>query len=99
MGVAGRLLEIDVETDPRNTGWSPGSTSLAGFARELTFWRTSDVLAARKEPTWARGAAGPPLTLQFVAKRWSAIRKDGLGSDWTEKKGYDQLRELIGPAQ
>ncbi|GKT57156.1 TPR domain containing protein [Colletotrichum tofieldiae] len=95
--VADSLLRIDAEADPMYAGWSPGSTSLTGFSRELNFWRRVDDLADA-EPSWTRTSNIISLHSDFILERWKAIVKDGLGNDWTEKKGYDAVRELLGPS-
>jgi len=97
--VAGGVLEVDVEADPKYAGWSPGSTSLLGFAREVTFWRLLGKKAERSDKEWRRATNPPALSSEFVSKRWKAIVKDGLGKDWTERKGYDDVRALVGPSE
>ncbi|KAK2018744.1 hypothetical protein LZ32DRAFT_653516 [Colletotrichum eremochloae] len=96
--VADGLLRMDVEADPMYAGWSPGSTSLTGFSRELNFWRKVDALEKTTEPSWTRTSNIVPLSSDLILKRWVAIVKDGLGNSWTEKKGYDSVRELLGPS-
>lgn len=97
--VARGLVEIDVEADPNYAGWSSGSTSLAGFAREATFWREFHTETERTERHWVRAADRPSIKAEFLKKRWAELAKNGLGKDWTEKKGYHQVRELTGPSE
>lgn len=96
--VADSLLEIDVIADPRYAGWSPGSTSLAGYARELTFWRREERGVEPTSQTWMRSSPSPGHSKAFLLSRWEEI-VDGSGKDWTEKKSYEQIRELIGPSE
>ncbi|KAK4141492.1 prion-inhibition and propagation-domain-containing protein [Dichotomopilus funicola] len=98
LGVAKNVLEVDVAADPRYAGWSPGSTSLTGFAREMTFWRQAVKEVEQSQKGWLRATNTPALTSNFALQRWNSTMKNGLGEDWTEKKGHDQLRELLGPS-
>jgi hypothetical protein len=98
LSLATNILEVDVEADPRYAGWSPGSTSVSGFAREITFWRQMDHDTKTIQPRWRRFSNTPSLTSTFVFDRWKALMKDGLGKDWTARKGYDQVRDLLGPS-
>lgn len=98
--VADCVLEFDVAADPKYAGWAPGTTSLDGFAREITFWQ---LIGKEKEEQprkiWRRGTGGPAHTWEYVFNRWKSIVKDGLGEDWTERKGHDQVRQLLGPSE
>lgn len=98
MSIAGKFLETDVEADKKYAGWSPGSTSLTGFGREVSFWKSASKSDNKIEPRWSR-TKSKVLSSQFVDQRWREIVKDGLGEDFTDKKGYDKLRELIGPCE
>ncbi|KAL4994247.1 prion-inhibition and propagation-domain-containing protein [Aspergillus recurvatus] len=77
-------------------GWSPGSTSLTGFAREMTLWKGLAESGSSDEPlrTWRR-TGSITLHSDFIDKKWSEIL-NGLGEDFTNKKGFDKVRELIG---
>jgi hypothetical protein len=48
--VAENLLEVDIAADRKYAGWSPGSVSLTGFARETTFWRKAPKLEKGVKP-------------------------------------------------
>ncbi|TQN72551.1 Heterokaryon incompatibility protein S, partial [Colletotrichum shisoi] len=97
--VADSVFEIDVEADPGYAGWSPGSASLTGFSRELNFWRkVEDSTERPSEPSWQRTSDTIPLKSDFILERWKAVVNDGLGSDWTEQKGYNSVREICGPS-
>ncbi|KAJ0161137.1 hypothetical protein CTA2_6706, partial [Colletotrichum tanaceti] len=97
--VADSVFEIDVEADSGYAGWSPGSTSLTGFSREINYWRkVEDSTERPPEPSWQRTSDTIPLKSDFILKRWKAVEKDGLGSDWTEQKGYNSVREMCGPS-
>lgn len=94
--VAGSLLEIDVIADPKYAGWSPGSTSLAGYAREISFWRREARGVEPTKQTWMRASPSPGHSKTFLLSRWEEIVMHGFGTDWTEKESYEQVRELIG---
>ncbi|KAK6226119.1 TPR domain containing protein [Colletotrichum tabaci] len=97
--VADSVFEIDVEADSGYAGWSPGSASLTGFSRELNFWRkVEDSTERPPEPSWQRTSDTIPLKSDFILKRWKAVVNNGLGSDWTEQKGYNSVREICGPS-
>lgn len=96
LGISDNLLELDIGADPKFAGWSPGCTSLTNFARELTFWRKFGTGANVTERTWMRATSPPSLTTDFVVQRGNAMTQSGLGKDWTEKRGYEQVRELVG---
>ncbi|KAF7172147.1 hypothetical protein CNMCM5623_004401 [Aspergillus felis] len=98
LSIADDLLEADVAGDKKYAGWSPGSTSLTGFAREISLWQIAHSIRKKDELKWSRTKTKPLLS-QFVDQRWREIVKDGLGEDFTDKKGYERLRELIGPAE
>jgi hypothetical protein len=97
--VAKNILEVDVEADAKYAGWSPGSTSLTGWAAELSFWREMGKQPERFQRNWRRVSGKPSLSSDFVHKRWKAITRDGLGEDWTEKRGFEQVRQLVGPSE
>ena len=96
--VAGSLLEVDVMADSQYAGWSPGSTSLTGYAREMTFWRRVERRAQPQSRTWLRVSPGPSHLTESLIARWEDIR-DGFGESWTEMESYQQVRELIGPSE
>lgn len=98
MSIADDLLEADVAGDKKYAGWSPGSTSLTGLAREISLWQTAHSIRKKDELRWSRTKTKPLLS-QFVDQRWREIVRDGLGEDFTDKKGYESLRELIGPTE
>lgn len=98
-GVAESVLEVDVVSDRKYAGWSPGSVSLAGFAREATFWKRARELEKKANPpSWYR-VTSKRLFTDFLDKRWRQLVQDGLGDDFTDSKGYEQVRELLGPSQ
>ncbi|KAH7270926.1 prion-inhibition and propagation-domain-containing protein [Fusarium solani] len=99
LDVAKNILEVDVEADAKYAGWSPGSTSLTGWAAELSFWREMGKQPERFQRNWRRVSGKPSLSSDFVHKRWKAITRDGLGEDWTEKRGFEQVRQLVGPSE
>ncbi|KAL2833511.1 hypothetical protein BJY01DRAFT_225150 [Aspergillus pseudoustus] len=47
-------------------------------------------------PSW-RAAQSKSLRSDAVDSRWNEIR-EGLGEDFTDRKGFDTVRELIGPS-
>jgi hypothetical protein len=96
--VAGSLLEVDVMADPQYAGWSPGSTSLAGYARETTFWRRLERGAQPHSRTWLRVSPGPSHSTESLIALWEDVR-DGFGENWTEMESYNQVRALIGPSE
>ncbi|KAJ5369216.1 uncharacterized protein N7496_008976 [Penicillium cataractarum] len=97
-GVAESFLEVDVVSDRKYAGWSPGSVSLIGFAREATFWKRAGELEKKPNPpSWYR-VNSKPLSQDFLDKRWRQLVKEGLGDDFTDKKGYEQVLELLGPS-
>ncbi|KAJ5151340.1 uncharacterized protein N7482_010592 [Penicillium canariense] len=96
--VADKLLEVSVDADRKYAGWSPGSTSLTGFAREATFWNRASELENRVDPSWKR-TKSKQLYTSFIHQRWKKIVAEGLGDDFTDRKGYDQLEELLGPSE
>jgi hypothetical protein len=98
LSIADELLEADVAGDKKYAGWSPGSTSLTGFARELSLWQMAHSIREKDEPRWSRTKTKPLLS-QFVDQRWREIVKNGLGEDFTDQKGYERLQEIIGPAE
>jgi hypothetical protein len=72
---------------------------LTGFAREATFWkRTSELEKRGRPPSWHR-VTSKQLHSDFIDKRWKKLVEDGLGGDFTDKEGYEQVRELIGPSE
>jgi hypothetical protein len=93
------LLESDPECDPEYDGWAPASVSLTGFARE-TFWPVR-YASSREEKSWIRAkrTARPPFL--DMLKRWGDIKQNGgkLESGWTEQKGYEQVRWIIGDSE
>jgi hypothetical protein len=96
--VAGSLLEVDVMADSQYAGWSPGSTSLAGYAREATFWRRVEHGALPHTRTWLRISPGPSHSTESLIARWEDTR-DGFGEGWTGMESYQQVRALIGPSE
>jgi hypothetical protein len=96
--VAGSLLEVDMMADSQYAGWSPGSTSLAGYARETTFWRRLQRGAQPHSRTWLRVSPGPRHSTESLIARWEDTR-DGFGESWTEMESYQQVRALIGPSE
>ena len=98
MPVAGSILEVDVMADPQYAGWSPGSTSLAGYAREMTFWRRVKRGAQPPGRTWLRVSPGPSHSVELLIARWEETR-DGFGESWGEMESYQQVRALIGPSE
>lgn len=98
IGISEKLMEMDVETDPSYAGWSPGSTSVSGFAREATYWKNLRVAAGKEspiEPTWRTATNRPSLEAKFIIQTFMKRQKEGLGDGWTEKIGYDQISELV----
>jgi hypothetical protein len=90
---------VDVIGDRKHAGWSPGSVSFNGFARETTFWKRAPELQKRANPpSWQR-VTSKQISSDFLDKRWKQVVQEGLGDDFTEKKGYEQVRELIGPSE
>lgn len=99
LSVAENLLEVDVVGDRKYAGWSPGSVSLTGFARDATFWKRAPELEKRaKPPSWQR-VTSKQLHSDFIDKRWKKLVEEGLGDDFTGRVGYEQVRELIGPSE
>jgi hypothetical protein len=98
--VASRLLETDVELDRRYAGWSPGSTSLSGFAAELTFWRKveTEPPGDKLERNWVRASNTPSLQGELLVDLWRK-RLNGLGKDWNEGEGRNDLKTLIGESE
>lgn len=96
--VADSHLEIDVIADPKHAGWSPGSTSLAGYAREITFWRRDKYNVDPYKKSWSRVGFQGPVSKDFILSCWEEM-KDGFKEDWTEKDSHDLIRELIGPSE
>ncbi|KAL2865213.1 prion-inhibition and propagation-domain-containing protein [Aspergillus lucknowensis] len=96
--IAEPFLELEINTDAKYTGWSPGSTSLAGFAREITLWKkiAKPASSDKPPPTW-HAAQSKSLTSDAIDSQWNQIR-EGLGEDFTDRKGFDTVRELIGPS-
>lgn len=90
---------MDVVGDRKYAGWSPGSVSLIGFARDATFWKRTPELEKRaKPPSWQR-VTSKQLHSDFIDKRWKKLVEEGLGDDFTGRVGYEQVRELIGPSE
>lgn len=88
---------MDVEADPSYVGCYPGSVSVSGFGREVTYWkhiRSNAGKEAPAEPVWRTATNRPGLDGKFVLQTFMK-RQQGLGDDWTEKKGYDQVSELV----
>lgn len=88
---------MDVEADPSYVGWYPGSVSVSGFGREVTYWkhiRSNTGKEAPAEPVWRTATNRPGLDGKSVLQTFMK-RQQGLGDDWTEKKGYDQVSELV----
>ena len=85
--------------DPEYAGWSPGSTSLAGYAREITYWRREKQGGQPLARTWLRASLGPSISKDFLVMRWEELLLHGLGEGWTEKQGYERVRELIGQSE
>lgn len=99
IGVSSNLLEMEVVGDREYAGWSPGSVSLTGFAREATFWKRLPELEKRENPpSWQR-VTSKQLHTDFIDKRWKTLVEEGLGDNFTDRKGYEQVRELIGPSE
>lgn len=91
---------VDVMADPKYSGWSPGSVSLTGFSRELSYWNYLGNEAGVAVPSWPETIKSQiSMNTSSILKRWSNLMSEGLGKDWTEQKGYDSVRELIGPSQ
>ncbi|OKO98068.1 hypothetical protein PENSUB_9648 [Penicillium subrubescens] len=98
-GFAESLLEAEVVGDRKYAGWSPGSVSLTGFARDSSFWKRASELEKRaKPPSWHR-VTSKQLHSDFIDKRWKKLVEEGLGPEFKEKEGYEQVRELIGPSE
>jgi hypothetical protein len=97
LGIAEKFLEMEVEADPSYAGWSPGSTTVAGFGREVTYWKyiNSNIgNEAPPEPTWRTATNRAGLDGKFIVQTFMN-RQKGLGDDWTEKKGLDQVSDLV----
>ncbi|KAJ6782091.1 hypothetical protein PWT90_06216 [Aphanocladium album] len=95
--ISEKLLEMEVEADPTYAGWSPGSTTVSGFGREVTYWkhiRSNAGKEAPVEPAWRTATNRPGLDGKFIIQTFMK-RQQGLGEDWTEKKGYDQVTDLV----
>ncbi|OBT62208.1 hypothetical protein VE03_08056 [Pseudogymnoascus sp. 23342-1-I1] len=97
-GIADKLFEVDVSADRKHAGWSPGSTSLFGFARETTYWKAVAETGEKENPGWHR-VRNISVRSDFVAARWKESVEEGLGEDFTDRKGYDKVVELIGPTE
>lgn len=88
---------MDVAADPSYEGWSPGSTTVSGFGREVTYWKNIGSNARKEpeaEPTWRTATNRPGLDAKFIVQTFMN-RQRGLGHGWTERKGYDQVSELV----
>ncbi|KAK4248289.1 small s protein-like protein [Corynascus novoguineensis] len=100
--VAESLLEVDVAADPKYAGWAPGSTSLTGFAREITYWSICRLAKCGGLPSikvWWRVTDRPTINGNLILERWKSLVREGLGKDWTERKGHDEVRDLCGPSE
>lgn len=95
LSIADDLLDADVEADKKYAGWSPGSTSLIGFGREISLWERFLKDEKKVQKKWG-GIPLKQLTSEFVNQRWREIVKHGLGDDFTDEKGHERVRELIG---
>jgi hypothetical protein len=91
-------MELDIETDPKYSGWAPGSTSVSGFAREFTQWCAADE-EYMMQRIWVRAFPVPNVSRDTITARWDEIFQHGLGQNWTEKQGYEQVRRLVGPTE
>ncbi|KFY47226.1 hypothetical protein V494_00090 [Pseudogymnoascus sp. VKM F-4513 (FW-928)] len=96
--IADKLFEIDPSADRKYAGWSPGSTSLTGFARETTYWKAEAEPDKKEYPSWHR-ARSIGLPQSFIYTRWKESVEEGLGEGFTDRKGYDRVLELIGPSE
>lgn len=68
--------------------------------REVTYWKrlnNESTNEAPQEPTWRGAANRPGLDGEFIISSWVSRFEKGLGDDWMEKKGYEQVSELIRP--
>jgi len=96
--LAEKLFEMEPEADPGYSGPPslPGTITLRGFTREYVFWRMMEVdRGERTSKGWLRNWPGSSISAQVMLDRWEAIH-GGLGADWTEKKGYDDIRHYVG---
>ena len=94
--VTDNLLATNVEADPKYAGWSPGSTSLVGFAREVSFWRNVDSI--RSEPTWERTRRSPNVRFKTLVGWWNDVAIGDWGN-WPEKERYERVRNILGPSE
>ena len=98
--VAEKVLEFEFEGTLDYAGSIPGTTSLMGFAQELSYWKLSfSGENLDGEPIWRRSLPKPPQTAKTILKRWTSLVKHGLGENWTEQKGYDSVRKICGPSE
>jgi hypothetical protein len=94
--IAEKVFEMEPEADPSYNGRLPGTVGLTGFVREFTFWRMIEVNeGSRPEKGWLRNWPGKGVEIKAIYERWTAIH-NGLGANWTEKKGYEDIRPLVG---
>ncbi|KAL2850536.1 hypothetical protein BJX68DRAFT_266739 [Aspergillus pseudodeflectus] len=97
--IAEPLLEFEIDSDSKYAGWSPGSTSVAGYGRDVTFWlkHCSVNADSNEDPryAWLRSQT-KPLLGSFIDQAWGKLL-NGL-EEFTERKGFDAVRELIGPS-
>lgn len=56
-------------------------------------------MLGRRTPCWPSTHKVPSVPAEVLKKRWEAIVENGLGDDWTEEKGHESLRELLGPSE
>jgi len=94
--VAEKVFEMEPEADPAYSGPFPCTITLKGFAREVAFWRMMELdKGERPNKGWLRNWSGNSIAAQTMLDRWKAIH-GGLGDDWTERKGYDDIRHYVG---
>lgn len=96
--VAESVLDVDMLANPKYAGWSPGSTSLEGYAREISFWRREKQGAKPNHKTWLRASLNPAVQKADILSYWEEVR-DGFSEDWTDEKIYKRVRDLVGPSE
>ncbi|KAL6232370.1 hypothetical protein BDW75DRAFT_243010 [Aspergillus navahoensis] len=84
--IADPILELEFDADRKYGGWSPGSTSVTGFTRDVTLWK----IVAKAEssdkppPVWVH-TQSKSLQSDFIDQRWGGIL-EGLGDDFTDRR-------------
>ena len=94
--VAQRVFEMEPEADRDYYGSLPGTVTITGYSREFAFWHAMETDQGQR-PTkgWLRNWSPESVNSTTIYTRWKAIN-GGLGPNWTERQGYEDLRQYIG---